>query len=346
MAELEESKSIVIQGNDIYGTLFLEISSYYYISHKTLRFVLNNISADAGFKECLYWLSMAVEYDELPVRHNEEFLNVEISKDVKFPAEETFEKSLPLWDPHIKVFLLLQAYFSCIELPVADYYQDTLTVLDQTLRLTQAYIDTAAQFGYLGVVKSLIQLLWSLKQGCMPGDDFVTVLPGFTKRSLLKEGSEAKISLKMLNAASGPEINKIINSKDFKKLSKNIFDVSKKKELIDTVKKLPFLDEDSLMIKRNPEEKKLTLVANHLNKSHEHGFHVYCASYKKKQKESWFLLGFIGEDLKILKRCMPNKKGEIRVTVDLDSETILDTNNIKFELINDALDISYIIPLV
>ncbi|CAI8501087.1 unnamed protein product [Hanseniaspora opuntiae] len=191
LAELEESKSIVIHGNDIYGTMFLEISSYYYISHKTLRFVLNNISPEASFKDCLYWLSMAVEYDELPVRHNEEFLNVDISKNVAFHAEDTFDRDLPLWDPHIKVFLLLQAYFSCMELPVADYYQDTLTVLDQTLRLTQAYIDTAAQFGYTDVVKNLIKLLWCLKQGCMPDDDFVSCLPGFTKRRSLSSNGKA-----------------------------------------------------------------------------------------------------------------------------------------------------------
>ena len=350
LAELEESKSIVVQGNDIYGTLFLEISSYYYISHKTLRFVLNNITKEASFKDCLYWLSMAVEYHELPVRHNEEFLNIEISKNVRFPAEDTFDKTLPLWDPHIKVFLLLQAYFSNMELPVADYYQDTLTALDQTLRLTQAYIDTAAQFGYLEVVKKLIQLLWCLKQGCMPGDDFVSCLPGFTKRrSSKKDGDEAiesKITLKTLKAASSTEINKILYSKDFKRLSKDIFDINKKKEFINTAKNLPILDEKTLIVKRNTNEKKLTLVANHLNKFHEYGYHVYCAAYKKKQKESWFLLGSIGDELKILKRCMPNKKGEIRVSIELDSETVLNTQRIQFELINDALDISYKVALV
>lgn len=350
LAELEESKSIVIHGNDIYGTMFLEISSYYYISHKTLRFVLNNISPEASFKDCLYWLSMAVEYDELPVRHNEEFLNVDISKNVTFHAEDTFDRDLPLWDPHIKVFLLLQAYFSCMELPVADYYQDTLTVLDQTLRLTQAYIDTAAQFGYTDVVKNLIKLLWCLKQGCMPDDDFVSCLPGFTKRRSLSSNGKAsenvKFTLKSLNVCSNVELNKILYSKDFKSLYKNVYDYEHKKKFIDVVRKLPILDEATMMLKGSEDKKKLNLFATHLNKAHESGFHVYCSAYKKKQKESWFLLGYKGDELKILKRCMPNKQGEIKSMVELDSDTMMDIQNVRFELINDALDISYKIPII
>lgn len=350
LAELEESKSIVMHGNDIYGTMFLEISSYYYISHKTLRFVLNNISPEASFKDCLYWLSMAVEYDELPVRHNEEFLNVDISKKVKFHAEDIFDRDLPLWDPHIKVFLLLQAYFFCMELPVADYYQDTLTVLDQTLRLTQAYIDTAAQFGYTGVVKNLIKLLWCLKQGCMPYDDFVSCLPGFTKRRNQSTGSEASknsvFTLESLNACSNAELNKILYSKDFKSLYKDIYDYDHKRKFIDVVKKLPILDEATMMLKRSEDKKKMNLFATHLNKAHESGFHVYCSAYKKKQKESWFLLGYIGDELKILKRCMPNKNGEIKSVVELDSDTMINIKNVTFELINDALDLSYKIPII
>ncbi|CAI8501185.1 unnamed protein product [Hanseniaspora opuntiae] len=119
-----------------------------------------------------------------------------------------------------------------------------------------------------------------------------------------------------------------------------------KRNIIDVVRKLPILDEATMMLKGGEDKKKLNLFATHLNKAHEGGFHVYCSAYKKKQKESWFLLGYKGDELKILKRCMPNKQGEIKSVVELDSDTMMDIQNVRFELINDALDISYKIPII
>lgn len=347
--ELLESKSIVIQGDHLYPTVFLEISSYYYISHKTIRFLVNNISAEAVFKDCLYWLSMAVEYDELPVRHNEEYLNVEISEQVEYSAESIFDRNLPLWDPHIKVFLLLQAYFKKLELPIADYYQDTLTVLDQTLRITQAFIDVAAELGYRDVVMNLIKLLQCLKQGCLPSDDFVSVFPGFEKRidgNFQKKFAQKKITLQSLGVMDKKNLQEFYYSKQFKNIYLSSFDKTFKNEFIKKIMNLPVLDSDNIVIKFDSTNKKLSFIAKHLNKMHERGFTMYCSSFKKLQKESWFLLGFIGKDLKILKRCMPNKNGEFKVDVGLDGEMIMKLKKMQFLFINDALDLEYSVPLV
>ena len=40
-------------------------------------------------------------------------------------------------NPHTKAFLLLQAHFSRISLPIVDYITDTKSVLDQALRILQ-----------------------------------------------------------------------------------------------------------------------------------------------------------------------------------------------------------------
>ena len=48
-------------------------------------------------------LCAVAEYDELPVRHNEDKLNMALSEDVRFPIRERDAD-----DPHAKAKLLLQ----------------------------------------------------------------------------------------------------------------------------------------------------------------------------------------------------------------------------------------------
>ena len=71
---------------------------------------------------------------ELPVRHNEDLINNELSKNLRFKAEGL---KLPMWDPHVKAFLLIQAFMLRIDLPISDYVTDQNSVLDQSIRIIQ-----------------------------------------------------------------------------------------------------------------------------------------------------------------------------------------------------------------
>ncbi len=73
------------------------------------------------------------EYDELPVRHNEDGLNKTLAQ--RLPLEVSPPDSYD--SPHTKAHLLLQAHFERAELPIADYGTDTKSVLDQALRILQ-----------------------------------------------------------------------------------------------------------------------------------------------------------------------------------------------------------------
>ena len=87
---------------------------------------------------------------------------MEMSQAMRYPAEDLDYEFI--WDPHVKAFLLLQAFMSRVELPIADYAQDTVSVLDQALRILQAFIDVASELGYLQVVLTLIEIMQCLKQ--------------------------------------------------------------------------------------------------------------------------------------------------------------------------------------
>jgi hypothetical protein len=96
----------------------------------------------------MYCMCCTHEFDELPVRHNEEFLNEELSKSVMWGADTSAVLSLDgkaghvdsavFADPHTKAFLLVQAFLQKRKLPISDYVNDTKTVLDSVPRLLAA----------------------------------------------------------------------------------------------------------------------------------------------------------------------------------------------------------------
>ena len=124
--ELAESKCIIVHPNDdVQSTPLGKITSYYYLSHRTVRQLIRKARRKPSFEEVLSWMCCASEYDELPVRHNEDLINAELSKNLPFKGESL---ELPMWDPHVKAFLLIQAFMSRIDLPISDYVTDQNSV--------------------------------------------------------------------------------------------------------------------------------------------------------------------------------------------------------------------------
>ena len=79
-------------------------------------------------------LAEATEYDELPVRHNEDKINYELSTGTRYKVDDWH---LNLGDAHVKAFLLLQGHLSHLKMPITDYVNDTITVLDSSIRIIQ-----------------------------------------------------------------------------------------------------------------------------------------------------------------------------------------------------------------
>ncbi len=127
-------------------------------------------------------VASAQEFAELPVRHNEDKMNAELSRDLPLKVNAyTFDS------PHTKCNLLvfhfvyyntfdfisnvmrhlrlLQAHFSRAPLPCTDYITDTKSVLDQCLRIMQAVLDMCAHLGWLSTTLSIINLMQMTCQG-------------------------------------------------------------------------------------------------------------------------------------------------------------------------------------
>ncbi|CCD23111.1 RNA helicase NDAI_0B00770 [Naumovozyma dairenensis CBS 421] len=344
LENLKESRCISIHGTDIEPTPFLSVASYYYISHKTIRLLLKQIYNKATFRDVLKWLSLAVEYDDLAVRGGETIMNVELSAQSRYSGESTFtgEWELPIFDPHVKAFLLLQAYLSRADLPIADYIQDTVSVLEQSLRILQAYIDVASELGYFETVLTMIKVMQCIKQGCWYEDDQTSTLPGctltrhvdmeFTEQGYPLQPKQGLLSLNEIGTFSYKKLQSLIR--------KFNIDDEDTKQFLYITQRLPVLKD--IGFKKQIDNDKITLTASHSNNKSTKGFEVYCSKFPKIQKELWFLIGYEGSELVLLKRCQPRQHGkEVVLSCDLLIPEELQNHKIYFLLVNDAMDIKY-----
>ncbi|KAJ1437488.1 P-loop containing nucleoside triphosphate hydrolase protein [Ochromonadaceae sp. CCMP2298] len=112
--------------------------------------------------QLLFVLCSTPEFAELPVRHNEEHLNMQLAEELcvlmgDAPRDECSALSFisrrsSFESPHCKAFLLLLAHSESAPLPISDYINDTKTVLDQVARVSKAMVDVAGEEGLLDIV--------------------------------------------------------------------------------------------------------------------------------------------------------------------------------------------------
>ncbi|MEW5302418.1 MAG: hypothetical protein WDW36_005207 [Sanguina aurantia] len=212
LESLEEAGCVTLSGRDgdggldgegdvVAGTTLGRIASFYYLDHHTMSQFVASMAADLEFTELLQVLCSVPEYDELPVRHNEDKLNVALAREVRYAVDTRTAD-----DPHTKANLLLQAHFSHLTLPVSDYITDTKTVLDNSLRILQAMMDVAADRGWLMTALGTANLIQSIMQACWPDDNGLQLLPNMSPAALQwLAASEGVTGLpQLLHALSSP----------------------------------------------------------------------------------------------------------------------------------------------
>lgn len=337
---LIESKCVVTKGKgQLIATPFLDISSYYYLSHKTIRGIVHDINDQYDFRRCLIALCKATEYDELATRHGEELMNMEMSQAMRYPAEDM--ECEFFWDPHVKAYLLIQAFISRVELPIADYSQDTIAVLDQSLRILQAYIDLSSEFGYFNTVLQFIQLMRCIKQRCWYDESFSFCLPGISP--------SAKVDIPPLEKLGNLTKNKLYSlgekflSADHVPLE-DVRQYGPSNKVLDqfcfVASHLP-VGELSFSQKSKSE---VEVMFHHKNYPLDSKFGTYAPHFPKTQRESWFVI-ICNEDkseLLIIKRASPKmvgKKGVITCVLDIPTE--YQGRSVYLVFINDSFDIQY-----
>ncbi|KAK9435084.1 activating signal cointegrator 1 complex subunit 3 [Metarhizium brunneum] len=272
LGELAESKCVeVFPNGDVDPTALGKIMSYYYLSHKTIRHLVKHAKAQASFLDVLSWMSRAIEYDELPVRHNEDLINDTLSANLPYPGHAF---GLPMWDPHVKAFLLLQAHMSRIELPITDYVGDQTSVLDQAIRIIQASIDVLTELGHLSSCLQMISLLQCIKSARWPTDPVVSILPGVEPESTKDNTPLSKLSVLKPNEVN--QLSKKLGLKSAQQLSR-------------VARAVSFLPNVSVSTS-DVTALSVTVNIKRINALVDRGARIYAPKFPKPQTEGWFVL--------------------------------------------------------
>ena len=278
LGELAKSSCTELLANgDIDSTALGKIMSYYYLSHKTIRHLIQYAKPHASFQDVLSWMCGATEFDELPVRHNEDLINAELSTNLPLKADGL---GLPMWDPHVKAFLLLQAYMSRIDLPISDYVGDQNSVLDQSIRIVQASIDVLTELGYLSSCTMMITLLQCIKSARWPTDESLSIFPGF--EALDQQATDIECSLQISLA----EVVAMPQSALETLMSKTSIRPDVRSHFLKAVSMLPKLKVHITDLNA------LGLIVNiaRLNSSTQSDYRIYAPKFPKPQSEGFFIV--------------------------------------------------------
>ncbi|XP_014597737.1 PREDICTED: activating signal cointegrator 1 complex subunit 3 [Polistes canadensis] len=275
-----------------------KIASFYYLSHLTMLMFEQTLIEDLPLYEYLKILCNSCEYNELPVRHNEDLMNEDLAKMCRYQVDQYTYDS-----PNTKAYLLLQAHFSRLPLPCTDYNTDLKSVLDQAIRIIQAMIDIVAEKGWLASTLRIMQLLQMVIQARWIDEPAVITLPHINKEHL-PLFSSLPAPLPVLCAITINNYNRLA-----KALNKE-FHEEQIHQIHQVIKQMPMLcidltlhgnwedgNEKKIPLQTNynqvidlRENEEYTLVIKMKRKNHSNTLKAHCPMFQKGKDEGWFLL--------------------------------------------------------
>ncbi|CAI4060676.1 hypothetical protein SKDZ_05G2530 [Saccharomyces kudriavzevii ZP591] len=156
------------------------IASRYGTAFSTIQSFVSSLSNTSTLRNMLHILSTAVEFENIPLRKGDRSLLAKLSKrlPLKFPGDMSSE---PM---SFKIFSLLQAYFSRVELPI-DFQNDLRNILEKVVPLINVIVDILSANGYLNATTAM-DLAQMLVQGVWDVDSPLKQIPHFNNRMLEK----------------------------------------------------------------------------------------------------------------------------------------------------------------
>ncbi|KAL4717222.1 hypothetical protein ACJJTC_017109 [Scirpophaga incertulas] len=359
--EIEEDQRTV------HCTWMGRIASYYYLSYKTMAHFTRNLNWELRCDDLLRVLADCEEYATLPVRHNEDLQNGELAQHCRLPVD-----ALSLDSSNVKAFLLLQAHLTRLPLPNTDYLTDTKSVLDQTIRILQAMIDTSAENGWLTVCLCCQMLMQSIVQARWPTDSPLTTLPYIDSQHLYMFTQMAKDTKKPCTVLNGLKVATMKNYELLAKYLRKEFEENQIEHIHKAICDYPTLDvrlairglwfdSEQEQDRRIPQpvprdawmplhaEQEYTVVLE-MQRRGGNPNNVLCPRFPRGKNEGWFLtLGSLEHsELHALKRVppkgtaqitfyTPSQPGRIIYTVYLLSDSYMGLDqqyNLQFEIMD------------
>lgn len=281
-----------------------KIASYYYLKYTTVQMFANKLQDRMELPALVDTLSSASEFEELPVRHNEDKLNEELSTQVRWEVDV-----YSLDSPFTKANILFQAHFARLELPISDYYTDLRSVLDQAIRVLQAMVDLCAEAGWLDTTMKIMNLAQMVTQGRYITDSSLIDLPHMNETVLRALWKRDLQTLPEMMAEDPETLAPILAEAGMK--DKHV------QELLQQLAKFPSVDVrvdyNRSEIYYPGEELQVDIVLKRMGKFVQN---VYAPGFPKPKQEGWWLV--LGRKDPVLDELVALKRVFIRGTTSHD----------------------------
>ncbi|KAM7185458.1 pre-mRNA splicing helicase [Rhypophila sp. PSN 637] len=175
LTELAESKIIEFDEDDgsVSPLNAAMIAAYYNISYITMQTFLLSLTARTKLKGILEIVTSATEFENIQIRRHEEPILRRIYGNVPVKmAEPVFDSA------HFKAFVLIQAHFSRMNLPI-DLAKDQEVILTKILSLLSACVDILSSEGHLNAINAM-EMSQMVVQAMWDRDSPLKQIPNFT----------------------------------------------------------------------------------------------------------------------------------------------------------------------
>lgn len=280
-----------------------------------------------NLQEVFETLCAASEYDEMPVRHNEEILNAELAMQVMEAGGWQLDTS-ESEDPHFKVNVLFQAHLSRLALPISDYVLDTKSALDQSIRILQAMIDVATQEGWITPALNCILLLQMLSQGLRQTQPAVACLPHM--------GKKVAARLAKSNVDSLPKLLECLRSDSGLSLIKKCgLHHRKAVAAANICSSLPVVKMEIAPLEENTSTNELVVSVKVHKKNFKRNANAYAPRFPKVKREGWYVIAGNREanEIYALKRISFQDKAHLTTKLKFSKK---DKSSVKLFLLSDT----------
>lgn len=160
------------------------IAAYYNISFITMQTFLLSLTARTKLKGILEIVTSATEFESIQIRRHEDHILRRVYDRVPVKMAE------PAYDsPHFKAFVLLQAHFSRMQLPI-DLAKDQEVIVSKVLNLLSACVDVLSSEGHLNAMNAM-EMSQMVVQAMWDRDSPLKQIPHFTPE-VIKVANEYK----------------------------------------------------------------------------------------------------------------------------------------------------------
>ncbi|QKX54132.1 uncharacterized protein TRUGW13939_01216 [Talaromyces rugulosus] len=188
LKELSEAKIIELDEEDdtVSPLNAAMISAYYNISFITMQTFLLSLSARTRLKGILEIVTSATEFESIQMRRHEDHILRRVYERVPVKMSE------PAYDsPHFKAFVLLQAHFSRLQLPI-DLAKDQEVIVSKVLNLLSACVDVLSSEGHINAMNAM-EMSQMVVQSMWDRDSPLKQIPHFTPE-VVKVANDFKIN--------------------------------------------------------------------------------------------------------------------------------------------------------